>query len=104
MLKKVTRFFTVRFLAVFALTFFLGFGINSLSGNYWFYLIVTETFTNAEAEAKLNKQIAAKCLGDSKPARGTVVSIHQTHFGGQILIGIEWDEPLLGKYEQSFVG
>lgn len=104
MLKKFVRLFTLKSLAAFALTFFLGVLINTLSGNYWFYFNVAETFTKAEAEAKLNRQVIAKCSGDTQTSRGTVVSYHQSQFDRQIVIGVKWDGPLLGKYGQLDVG
>lgn len=104
MLEKIVRLFTLKPLATFALTFLLGVLINSFSGNYWFYFKVTETFTKAEAKAKLNKRVIAKCSGDTQTSRGTVVSYHQSQFDRQIVIGVKWDGPLLGKYGQLDVG
>ncbi len=57
------------------------------------------TFTKAEAEAKINKRVTDNCLDKSKPTKGTIVSYHQYNSGGSIWIDIKWDEPFLGKYK-----
>lgn len=95
MFKKVVRFFKLKFVAVFALTFFLGVLINSLSGSYWFYLTVKETFTKADADAKLNKRVVGTCFNNSEQIKATVVSYH--HMNGEIFVDIKWDKPLFGN-------
>lgn len=100
MLKKIVRLFNLKFPAAFVTAFFLGFGVNSLTGNYWFYFNVTETFTKAEAEAKLNKRVIDNCLDKSAPTKGTVVSYHRSNPDERIYVDIKWDKPFLGKYEK----
>ena len=100
MLKKIVRSFNSKSLATFALAFFIGCGTNFVSGNYWFYFNVRETFTKAEAEAKLGKRVIDNCLDKSEPTKGTIVSYHRYNADGQIWIDIKWDKPFLGKYEK----
>lgn len=104
MLKKIARLLNLKSLTAFALTFLLGIGTNFFTGNYWFYFTAAETFTRAEAEAKLNKRIAENCFNQSEPLQGTVVSYHRNNVDGRILIDIKWDKPLFGKHEKTSQG
>jgi len=96
-IKKLKSFFNLKTLAVFALALSTGLISNSIFGRHIFRYSIVETFTQPEAEAKLNKRITASCF--ENPEQGTVTS-YRREDSGEISVEIKWDKPISGKYDK----
>lgn len=97
-IKKLKSFFNLKTLAVFALALSTGLISDSIFGRHIFRYSIVETFTQTEAEAKLNKKITASCY--KNPERGTITSYRREN-DGRILLEIKWDKPLFGKFDKT---
>lgn len=100
-IKKLKSFFNLKTLAVFALALFLGLISDSIFGRHIFRYSIVETFTQAEAEAKLNKRVAESCF--KNPEQGTV-TLYRRETNGEISVIIEWDKPIAGKFNNFGFG
>ena len=98
-LKNLKFFINIKTILVFALTIFLGLFCNSIFGRHIFRYSIVETFTLAEAEAKLNKRVTATCFENSEPVKGIVTSYHRED-SGQISVEIKWDNLIMGKFDK----
>jgi len=94
-IKILKSFVNLKTLSVFALTLFLGLLFNSIFGRHIFKYSIVETFTQTEAQKKLNKRVSATC--SKNPEQGTVTS-YRRESNGEISVVIKWDEPIAGKF------
>ena len=92
------RFFGIQGLLVLFLTFAVGIGVNSITGNYWLLVSYTESFTIDEAEALIGKRVVDSCLSKTEKQRGFVVSTTNKIQRGTNYITVEYDEPIQGKF------
>ena len=98
-LKNLKSFINLKTISVFVITILLGLLFNSIFGRHIFRYSITETFTQSEAAAKLNKRVTATCFGDSKTIKGTVTS-YEREADGQVSVEIKWDELVMGKFDK----
>ena len=102
-IRKLKSFINVKTLSVFALTLFLGLFFNSIFGRHIFRYSITETFTESEAEAKLNKRVMDTCFDNPERTMGTVVSYHRKS-NGEMFVDIKYDKLIQGKFEKISSG
>ena len=98
-LKNLKPFINIKTISVFILTIFLGLLFNSVFGRHIFKYSITETFTQSEAESKLNKRVTATCFGKSEPVKGTISS-YRREADGQMSVEIKWDKSIMGKFDK----
>lgn len=99
MLKKLSKIITLKTLPIFAVAFLIGNLINSFTGNYLIIFSVEKNFTRSEAQGLINQRVECRCM--KIPAVGTVISQQTDEIDKQRKISIEWDIPLMGKFETT---
>jgi len=99
-IRNLKSFINIKTLAVFVLTLFLGLLLNSIFGRHIFRYSITETFTESQAKAKLNKRVMDNCFKNPEKTLGTVVSFHRNESSGEVFVDIKYDQPILGKFEK----
>ena len=91
-------FFSAKTVAAFTMAICAGLFFNSIFGGYIVGYTFEETFTRAEAEAKLNERVTETCLENLGNIDGTVVS-YKRERGGQITVAVKFDKPILEKFD-----
>ena len=89
----------IKYIALFFITFALGFGVNKLSKSSSLHI---EVFSKEQAILHLNKKVQSLCNAKTvsvEDTKGRTVFVDKNDWRGDYSVVIDWEHSIRGKHE-----